>query len=541
MMPNVSWTLRSPAPRVRIIACFGYALLLLSSHLTVWGGLRISARTGFDILSLLTWWSTPLLAAIGIVLLTLGACTFLRQSKTNGLGVRTKRAGRIIAWVACVLIFTGYGLVVAAPPASPLSVCVGALLLGFGTGMLHMGWASYFSLLSHHKVTVLVLLSLVVCAIPLAVLPFLPSLIPDFVFVGATLGTTILLSLAPPAPIAADTPDALPASDALSRSQGYSAENRFEWRYPRSAKDLIRDVFKAARTPLFCAAAIAFASAITRLMTLYTQPRSSDAIAVAGALFMALGAAVLLFALSKKSGERSSALTIPTLFRILFPVVATLLLVLSLGEVQLGAPASSAVFSVYMIMSVLMVPACMSIAEKNGLRTASVYGLFAGIVYAVFAAATLFGVRLFAGNGGFGAAASLVAILLVFYVLAMAYALVQRRVAGADTPSAPTPIASETESALKDDILPSAETTATSDPIEQRCLVVVERYGLSQRETDVLMGLAHGRTVMHLADSLCLSPNTIRSHCKTLYTKLGIHSRQELIDLVDAADARSNR
>ncbi len=260
---------------------------------------------------------------------------------------------------------------------------------------------------------------------------------------------------------------------------------------------------------------------------------------------MALGAAVLLFVLGKKPKESSSALTIPTLFRILFPVVATLLLVLSLGVGQLGAPASAAVFSVYMIMSVLMIPACMSTAEKNSLRAEAVYGLFAGIVYAVFAAATLFGVHLFAENGGFGAATSLVAILLVFYVLAMAYALMQRRAAEAGAPSASVSIPSETEATLEAtlevEVFVPIETAPAPDPIEQRCLVVVERYGLSQRETDVLMGLAHGRTVMHLADSLCLSPNTIRSHCKTLYTKLGIHSRQELIDLVDAADACSNR
>ncbi|MBS6941684.1 MAG: hypothetical protein KH142_09530, partial [Slackia piriformis] len=30
-----------------------------------------------------------------------------------------------------------------------------------------------------------------------------------------------------------------------------------------------------------------------------------------------------------------------------------------------------------------------------------------------------------------------------------------------------------------------------------------------------------------------LSTNTIRSHSKTLYAKLGVHSKQELIDLVE--------
>ena len=44
------------------------------------------------------------------------------------------------------------------------------------------------------------------------------------------------------------------------------------------------------------------------------------------------------------------------------------------------------------------------------------------------------------------------------------------------------------------------------------------------------------RNVAYLAEQLCLSTNTIRSHSKTLYTKLGVHNKQELIDLVDAAE-----
>lgn len=41
-----------------------------------------------------------------------------------------------------------------------------------------------------------------------------------------------------------------------------------------------------------------------------------------------------------------------------------------------------------------------------------------------------------------------------------------------------------------------------------------------------------GRTVSAISESLNLSENTIRSHCKSLYRKLGIHSKQELIDSV---------
>lgn len=64
-------------------------------------------------------------------------------------------------------------------------------------------------------------------------------------------------------------------------------------------------------------------------------------------------------------------------------------------------------------------------------------------------------------------------------------------------------------------------------------MAVARAYALSPRETDVLVAYAHGRNVAYLAEHLVLSSNTIRSHSKTLYAKLGVHSKQELIDLVE--------
>ena len=510
--------------------------MLLSSQLTIWGGLRISEHTGFTLLPLLTWWSVPLLAAIGLAMLSLGAFALLRLPETDGSTHRERVIEQIVPCIACAFMFLGFGLFIVAPPASQTLICISALALGLGTGALFVAWAVLLARLERRHVTVLVLCSLIACALPLTVLPVLPPWAPDIVFVVATLGSTVLL-LALPRILCSDS---LAATEcATSRKQNarekeLTEASRFGWRRPQSMKELAKEALEAVRTPLFCASAIAVAVAITRLMTLNARPGSSTVVSVAGAICIAVGAAALIVAMYGRESSKPSALSIPTLFRILFPAVATLLLVLSIGGERLGAPAGAAVFAIYMIMSALMVPACIDIAQRKRLHPAAVYGLFAGIVYAVFSIATLFGVRLFTEDSGFGAATSLVATLLVFYVLAMAFAVVQKRTSGGDA------AADEADPHQGDNAEAASENrpvaAAAPDPIEQRCLVVVDRYGLSQRETDVLMGFAHGRTVMHLADSLCLSPNTIRSHCKTLYTKLGVHSRQELIDLVDTVD-----
>lgn len=59
------------------------------------------------------------------------------------------------------------------------------------------------------------------------------------------------------------------------------------------------------------------------------------------------------------------------------------------------------------------------------------------------------------------------------------------------------------------------------------------RYGLSARECEVFEMLARGRNRAYISKELVVSDNTTRTHMKNVYRKLGVHSQQELIDLVD--------
>ena len=67
------------------------------------------------------------------------------------------------------------------------------------------------------------------------------------------------------------------------------------------------------------------------------------------------------------------------------------------------------------------------------------------------------------------------------------------------------------------------------------CAVVIERHHLSEREGEVLRLTCKGHTKKRIADTLGLSEDTIRYHSRNLYSKLGVHSRQELLDLVEKA------
>lgn len=71
------------------------------------------------------------------------------------------------------------------------------------------------------------------------------------------------------------------------------------------------------------------------------------------------------------------------------------------------------------------------------------------------------------------------------------------------------------------------------DNIEQRCSLLGERFGLTERETEIFAMLARGRNGQVIREHYVVSRNTVKSHIKHIYQKLGVHSQQELIDLVE--------
>lgn len=61
---------------------------------------------------------------------------------------------------------------------------------------------------------------------------------------------------------------------------------------------------------------------------------------------------------------------------------------------------------------------------------------------------------------------------------------------------------------------------------------IAKRYGLSDREKEVFALLAVGRTRIQICKELHISEGTARTHCAHIYRKIGIHSKEELIDIM---------
>jgi DNA-binding CsgD family transcriptional regulator len=66
-------------------------------------------------------------------------------------------------------------------------------------------------------------------------------------------------------------------------------------------------------------------------------------------------------------------------------------------------------------------------------------------------------------------------------------------------------------------------------------------YQLSDKETEVLTLLTKGRSVAHISKKLYISNNTSKTHIRRIYTKMNVHSKEELMDLVDGIEGHTVR
>ncbi len=77
-----------------------------------------------------------------------------------------------------------------------------------------------------------------------------------------------------------------------------------------------------------------------------------------------------------------------------------------------------------------------------------------------------------------------------------------------------------------------APATVETLSLDEACARLVGEYGLSEREAEVMRFICIGYTKRRIAETLSLSEDTVRYHTKSLYRKLDVHSRQDLLDLV---------
>ena len=159
------------------------------------------------------------------------------------------------------------------------------------------------------------------------------------------------------------------------------------------------------------------------------------------------------------------------------------------------------------------------------------------VVRAVWSFDLLLGTALFSANEALGPGIDPGVLTIVFVVfVAFAYLFVfspERDAGFVATPSETPGLFAESEPTASSPASVLAPARDAGADIDATCERLAEHGLLSPREADVLRLLARGRTTARIQDELHISGNTVNTHVKHVFQKLDVHSRQELLDLVD--------
>lgn len=298
---------------------------------------------------------------------------------------------------------------------------------------------------------------------------------------------------------------------------------------------------------MLCIAAIGYVGGVSRM---FAQQSGGDSfvLSVTLALGMLLGAGGLALVWDRMRGR----LSFPVVYTALFLAVMTGFLFLPFFNVGYRVLFAGLANTAFSLVSIFMMITCIKIAHLRQVDPIAAFGVFSSIVYG----GVLIGRAVGDAVGQtYDVSQILVIALMSTYVLSFAGVVVNMR--RREKPDrAFDPIGSAV--ATLDDVVsieaegcstaPSAPEASVAPPaprplvrnviVAQDMVPVYSRmlkktYALSNRETDVLELILRGRDVARMSETLFVSENTVRSHCKNLYRKLDVHNRQQVFDLVE--------
>lgn len=332
--------------------------------------------------------------------------------------------------------------------------------------------------------------------------------------------------------------------------------------HPRIYRQILHDYWRSA----FAIGALGFCCGIMRSLAI-GDPQIGSLVNILS-MGTSLVAAVALLLVWQVKNIR---LNVTAAYRIFFPFLISAFLLLPIFGEPFSGPLASALYAVYSCAIVLMMIQCAQASRDRGINPVFIYGFFGGIVYLLhdvgFVTGTfaekipvisipplvavsimalyLLGLMYFIGQGGFRQILSprrTDAESIELVALApraergeaeRGRAVALRRARSAASLSGN---ALEKETKRPARIRSEQEEPSYRDRISKQAAALQRHYRLSARETEVMELIARGNSVARIAEELVVSENTIRTHSKRIYTKLAIHKKQELLDLIESFD-----
>lgn len=270
--------------------------------------------------------------------------------------------------------------------------------------------------------------------------------------------------------------------------------------------------------PCISIGAIGFSMQATRTMLAGAMPTD----VVASSLFSValIVGPLVIFVLFERTRYR---VNMDIFYRVFAPVIAPALLFLPAFGLWYSYVVMACLYVVFNIASIMGILACAQVSRHYRIPSISIYAFSFGIIYSArflpgLAASILDSIGIAPGQVFTPGHVALGGVFALFVAYAASDHFLSRQ--------------REAEVYSWESSLPSKERPVLS-LTQGQVVEFAKREGLTNREIEVLMRLREGRSVPYIAESLCVADNTVKYHCKNIYKKLGVHSRQELFDLLD--------
>ncbi|MEG1830509.1 MAG: helix-turn-helix transcriptional regulator [Raoultibacter sp.] len=544
------------------VASLGYALFLAINAAGVWGGVFPFLPMEFQTPQIIFQFFLAQSLVFAVSYFVSVAGVYFIPGPTRRFLVLTASIPYFIGW--CFLI----GAIYISDAALQL-VTVGGAFLGLGSAGFFMLWQRLFAsqtaetgnhdLILGTAISALLYFSLYL--IPRAVTVFLIPLVflPLFGLCIVLKSRTIDLSQ----PMFEDVPR----------------------KHPHVYKKAIHDYWRSA----VCIGTLGFCCGVVRALAIGDAQVGSlvNIASMIGSLIAALGLLLLW-------QNKSLHINVTSAYRFFFPLLITAFALMPFAGQAFSSIYAGMLYAVYSIAIMLMMIQCAQASRDGGINPVFIYGFFGGIVYllhdigfvggsfaeqanvwgispiAAVALLSLYllGVMYFIGQGGFrqvlsGSRAAAERIEFVSLNAEGAQGVLDAEGASASADVLGAEGAAGAEAGAGAPGVPGAEGAAGAAPpdaqaetrdqrpfhhtnapqyrdrISKQCALLQQHYRLSAREAEVMELIVRGNSVVRIAEDLVVSENTIRTHSKRIYTKLAVHKKQELIDLVEVFNPRN--
>ncbi len=529
----------------------GYGLFLAINAASVWGGVFPFLPMGFQTPDILLHFFAAQSLAFAVTFFASAAGTYLFPDGARRFMVKAVAAPYIIGWSSLI------GAIYLDEAALAL-VTAGGVLLGIGSAGFYMLWQRLFASMDAHEGNHTLISGtawgsifyFALHLIPVAVTAYLIPLVflPLFGLAIVLMSRTIDLDQ----PMFEDVPK----------------------EHPRTYKHVIACVWRTA----LAMGALGFCTGIMRSLAT-AEPQVGALVNVLSMLASLIAALILLGVLSAKNVHLNVAVS----YRVFFPLVTSAFVLLPLLGSTYVQVLAAVLYALWSVVITLMMIQCAQVSRDGGINPVFIYGVFGGIVYALhdvgfmggsfveqlsmfhipslalvaIVAVYFLGIMYFVGEGGFRSAIAEGSMSQIELLSsrpraakrpvavepgetsgAMQEGAAARRAEAKQASTEAEPQAEGTTPAggasLGRAAVPERDDAATyRDRFSKQMARVREHFGLSARETEVAELIARGNSVARIAEMLVVSENTVRTHSKRIYTKLGIHKRQELIELVE--------